>query len=138
METVKHIEGDTNRFIERRKCERIKCKKYILHDTDPSDFFFRGEVRNYSKNGLYFASNYDLLPEDEITILVKKNTNDLTYMLYVKIIWVKEINDSKFDLGYGASINSKIDRRTGKNRRVFSYTDYIPERRSGLDRRNDD
>ena len=135
METVKNVEGDTNRFIERRKGERIKCKKYILHDTDPGDFFYRGEVRNYSKKGLYFVSNLDLLPEDEITILVKKNSDDLTYMLDVKIIWVKELNDSKFDLGYGASINSKIDRRTGKERRVFKYTDYISERRSGIDRR---
>jgi hypothetical protein len=31
---------------------------------------------------------------------------------------------------------SKIDRRSGKDRRQFSYTAYIPERRCGKDRRS--
>ena len=30
---------------------------------------------------------------------------------------------------------AKVDRRSGKDRRQFSYTAYIPERRSGKDRR---
>ena len=30
---------------------------------------------------------------------------------------------------------AKVDRRSGKDRRQFSYTAYIPERRSGTDRR---
>jgi hypothetical protein len=29
----------------------------------------------------------------------------------------------------------RVDRRSGKDRRQFSYTAYIPERRSGKDRR---
>ena len=29
MESVKHVEGDINRFTERRKGERLKCKKYM-------------------------------------------------------------------------------------------------------------
>ena len=135
MADARLVESETNRFIDRRKSERIKCKKYILHDTDPGDFFYRGKVCNYSKRGLYFESNVDLLPEDKITIMVYKNSDDLTYILNVKIIWVKELYDSKFDIGYGATIIREIDRRTGKDRRVFKYTDYIPERRSGLDRR---
>jgi hypothetical protein len=106
-----HVESETNRFIDRRKSERIKCKKYILHDMDPGDFFYRGKVCNYSKRGLYFESNVDLLPEDKISILVNKNSDDLSYILNVKIIWVNELYDSKFDVGYGASIIRKIDRR---------------------------
>jgi hypothetical protein len=31
---------------------------------------------------------------------------------------------------------TKVDRRSGKDRRQFAYTAYIPERRSGKDRRN--
>jgi len=31
---------------------------------------------------------------------------------------------------------AKVDRRSGKDRRQFSYTAYIPERRSGKDRRS--
>ena len=30
---------------------------------------------------------------------------------------------------------AKVDQRSGKDRRQFSYTAYIPERRSGKDRR---
>ena len=31
---------------------------------------------------------------------------------------------------------AKVDRRSSKDRRQFSYTAYIPERRSGKDRRS--
>ena len=31
---------------------------------------------------------------------------------------------------------NKFDRRSGKDRRQFTYTAYIPERRSGKDRRS--
>ena len=31
---------------------------------------------------------------------------------------------------------TKVDRRSGKDRRQFSYTAYIPERRCGKDRRS--
>ena len=136
MANERYVKNETNPYIERRKSERIRCKKNILHDTDPGDFFYRGMVCNYSKRGLYFESNIDLLPENEITILVNKNSDELTYMLDVKIKWCKELNDSKFDIGYGASVIGKRERRTGKDRRAFKYTDYIPERRSGLDRRD--
>ncbi len=104
METVKNVERELDRFNERRKSERIKCKKSILHNTHPGDFFYRGMVCDYSKKGLYFESNFDLLPEDEITILIKKNSNDLHYILDVKIRWYKELKESSFDIGYGASL----------------------------------
>ena len=32
-------------------------------------------------------------------------------------------------------LTAKVDRRSAKDRRKFSYTAYIPERRSGKDRR---
>jgi hypothetical protein len=34
------------------------------------------------------------------------------------------------------SIKDKKDRRSGVDRRIFSYDDYIPEHRSGKERRN--
>ena len=73
----------------------------------PVIFFYRGKVCNYSKRGLYFESNVDLLPEDEISILVKKDTNDVTYMLNVKIIWSKELQGVSFDVGYGAFLKER-------------------------------
>ena len=93
--------------IERRGSERFKCKKDILHNTNPGNFFYRGKVFNYSKRGLYFESNVDLLPEDKISILVKKKFNDVTYLLNVKIIWSKELQGSSFDLAYGALLEER-------------------------------
>ena len=60
-------------FIDRREEERFKCKRDVLHNTDPADFFYKGRVCNYSKRGLYFESNIDLLPGHEVSILVKKH-----------------------------------------------------------------
>jgi hypothetical protein len=138
MANARLVESEKKRFVERRQSERIKCKKFILHDTDPGDFFYRGKICNYNKRGLYFESNVDLRSGDEITILVKKNTDDLSHILDIKIVWVKELYDSKFDVGYGAAIIGKKDRRIGKDRRGFKYTAFIPERRSGIDRRDPD
>jgi hypothetical protein len=93
--------------IERRGSERFKYKKDILHNTNPGNFFYRGKVYNYSKRGLYFESNVDLLPEDKISILVKKKFNDVTYLLNVKIIWSKELQGASFDLAYGALLEER-------------------------------
>ena len=43
-----------------------------------------------------------------------------------------EIGDNK---SIYSSVEDKINRRAGKDRRNFKYTVYIPERRSGNDRR---
>ena len=94
--------GKISGVNDRRESERVKCKKDILHNTDPGNFFYRGKVYNYSKKGLYFESNVDLLPDDEVSILVKKRSNDVTYMLDVKVIWCRELKDSPYDTGYGA------------------------------------
>jgi hypothetical protein len=94
-------------LIDRRKNERFKCEKDILHNTKPSDFFYRGKVLNHSKKGLYFESNVDLLPGDDIFVLVKKRSNDVTYSLKVEIIWCKELQGTSFDLGYGAKLRER-------------------------------
>jgi hypothetical protein len=58
--------------IERRKYERFSCETPILHNTNPSDFFYNGTMYNFSKNGLYFESNEDLLEGHEISISIIK------------------------------------------------------------------
>ena len=93
--------------VERRANKRVKCQKDILHNTDPGDFFYRGKVCNYSKRGLYFESNVDLLPGDKVSILVKRASNDVTYLLDVKIIWSSKLQGVSFDLAYGASLKQR-------------------------------
>ncbi len=87
--------------------------KDVLHNTKPADFFYKGQVCNYSKKGLYFESNMDLLPEDEISILVKRGAVGETHILDIQIVWYKELQDSSFNLGYGAMLRGrrKIDVR---------------------------
>ena len=93
--------------FERRESKRVRCKKDILHNTDPGDFFYRGKVCNYSKKGLYFESNVDLQPGDKVSILVKRASNDVTHLLDVKIIWSKQLQGESFDLAYGASLKQR-------------------------------
>jgi len=95
------------RLIERRGSERVRCKYDILHNTVPADFFYKGRVLDYSGNGLYFESNVDMLPGDEISILIRNRSNDEAYYLDVKIKWYKELQGSKFNLGYGASLEKR-------------------------------
>ena len=56
MLPVNVVEGAMGKLIERRENGRFKCKRDALHNTDADDLFFRGEVRNYSKRGMYFES----------------------------------------------------------------------------------
>ena len=93
---------------ERRKNERFKCKTTILHNTSLPDFFYRGTMYNFSKEGLYFESNEDLLQGDEISISIKKpplQFIDKNHQYFdVKIMWCRELKDSSYQLGYGAKL----------------------------------
>ena len=91
----------------RRKNERFDCKKSILHNTRPTDWFQRGKVLNYSRNGLYFESSGGLQEEDEISLLVKRRTHGKIDVLDVKIVWRHELRDSLFEAGYGARLQRK-------------------------------
>jgi hypothetical protein len=93
---------------ERRKHERIQCETPILHNTSPADFFYKGTMYNFSKTGLYFESNEDLLPGHEIAISIKKPPQQFLKKSHqyfdVKIMWCFEIQGSSHQVGYGAKI----------------------------------
>ena len=109
MLTANVVEGVMGKIFERRKNGRFKCKRDALHNTDAEDLFFRGEVRNYSKRGMYFESNVDLQRGDNISILVEKQSTEGTQLIDVKIVWRKELQGLTFDLGYGAIRQRKRD-----------------------------
>ena len=109
MLTVDVKEGAMGKFIERREDGRFKCKRDALHNTDAEDLFFRGEVRNYSKRGMYFESNVDLQRGDNISILIEKQSAEGTQLVDVKILWRKELQGLSFDRGYGAMLQRKRD-----------------------------
>ena len=93
---------------ERRKHERIPCETPILHNTSPADFFYKGIMYNFSKGGLYFESNEDLLPGHEISISIKEPPwqflKESHQYFDVKIMWCLEIQGSSNQVGYGAKI----------------------------------
>lgn len=93
---------------ERREHERFPCEIPILHDTSPPDFFYKGTMYNFSKKGLYFESNEDLLKGHEISISIKKPQQQFTVKpnqnFSVKIMWHQELQGSSYQIGYGAKI----------------------------------
>ena len=104
------------KVVERREYGRFKCNRAALHNTDADDLFFRGEVCNYSKRGLYFESNVDLQPGDNISILIEKQSAEGTQLVDVKIVWCKELRGSSFDHGYGATLQERRDIEYIKNK----------------------
>ncbi len=94
--------------IERRKSERIKYKSAILHNTDPPDFFYSGTMYNFSKGGLYFESNEDLLQGDEISISIQEPPPQFFKKPHqyfdVKIMWCRDLPDSSYQVGYGVKL----------------------------------
>lgn len=93
---------------ERRENERIEHKTAILHNTSPPDFFYSGTMFNYSKGGLYFESNEDLLDGDEISISIKNPPQQFIKKSHqyfdVKIMWCKVLQRSSYQVGYGAKL----------------------------------
>ena len=94
--------------IERRNSERIKYKSVILHNTSPPDFFYSGTMYNFSKRGLYFESDEDLLQGDEISISIKKPPAQFLkktdQYFDVKIMWCRDLQESSYQVGYGAKL----------------------------------
>ena len=87
--------------------QRYKCHVDILHDIVIPDIHYDGIIHNLSSGGIYFESNEQILPDDEISITVRRlNKEEITFDVY--IIWRKELVNSSFRFGYGAkSINPK-------------------------------
>ena len=94
--------------IERRKHERFPCEIKILHDTSPPDFFYKGTMYNFSKKGLYFESDEDLLQGNEISISINKPPKlfkiEPNQNFSVKIMWHQELQYSSYQSGYGAKL----------------------------------
>ena len=109
MLTADIEDEEMGKHSERRENGRFKCKRDALHNTDTDDLFFRGVVCNYSKRGLYFESNVDLMPGDNISILIEKQSAQGTHLVDAKIVWRKVLQGSSFDFGYGTTLQEKRD-----------------------------
>ena len=94
--------------IERRKSKRIEYQSAIMHNTNPPDFFYSGTMYNFSAEGLYFESNEDLLKGDQISISIKEPPpqlkKDTDQYINIKIMWARDLQDSSYQVGYGAKL----------------------------------
>ena len=101
--------------IERRKSKRIKYQSAIMHNTSPPDFFYSGTMYNFSAEGLYFESNEDLLKGDEISISIKEPPpqlkKDTDQYFDVIIMWARDLQDSSYEVGYGAMLVGSVTAR---------------------------
>ena len=98
--------------IERRESERIEHTSAILHSTNPTDFFYRGTMHNFSIAGMYFESNEDLIQGDKISISIQEPPAQLAMKsreyFDVQIMWCKVLPGTAYQIGYGAKILLKI------------------------------
>jgi len=97
-----------NKNLERRKSERIEHKSALLHSTDPPDFFYHGTMHNYSKGGLYFESDQDLLAGNVISISIKEPPAEFMKQsdqyFDVRIMWCRVLQGTSYQVGYGAML----------------------------------
>jgi len=93
---------------ERREHKRFPSQTPILHNTSPPDFFYMGIMLNFSKKGLYFESDEDLLEGHKISISIRKPPQKFTKKPHqyfdVKIIWCQKLSGSFYQVGYGAEL----------------------------------
>ena len=82
-----------------------------MHNTSPPDFFYSGTMYNFSAEGLYFESNEDLLKGDEISISIKEPPpqlkKDTDQYIDVKIMWARDLQNSSYQVGYGAMLSDR-------------------------------
>ena len=92
----------------KRVNRRYKYEADISHDIVIPDIFYDGKIYNFSNEGMYFESNEQILPGDEISITIKKlpqkDIEDAQKTFDVEILWRKDLRDSSFLYGYGAKL----------------------------------
>jgi len=91
---------------ERRKHKRHQYEAFISHDILSPEVKPAGKIYNFSKQGLYFESNHDFLPLEEVFVEIidhaKSSATEQELLFDVEIVWRKQLPDAPFRYGYGA------------------------------------
>jgi Tfp pilus assembly protein PilZ len=91
---------------ERRKHKRHQYEAFISHDILSLEVKPAGKIYNFSKQGLYFESNHNFLPLEEIFVEIidhpRSSDTDQELLFDVEVIWRKKLPDAAFRYGYGA------------------------------------
>lgn len=91
---------------ERRKHQRHQYEAFISHDILSPEVKPAGKIYNFSQQGLYFESNHNFLPLEEIFVEIidhaRSSDTEQELLFDVEIIWRKKLPDAPFRYGYGA------------------------------------
>jgi hypothetical protein len=123
--------------LENRSCARLAHQSPITLENFEVGVMNEARMYNYSKSGLYFESDFYLLPGTEIFVGIKHSpfaAQPDVYECYRSIIrWRKFLEDSFFDYGYGIEIKGRVPARgkpkmtaSGDSRRHTRKTCAVP------------
>jgi hypothetical protein len=100
---------------ENRSDVRLQHSARIVLEDFEGGVMNEARMVNYSKKGLYFESDFYLVPGTEIFAGINDSPlasdSDVYECYRARIKWRKFLEDSVFDYGYGIEIQSRVDRR---------------------------
>jgi hypothetical protein len=100
---------------ENRSDVRLPHSAMIVLEDFEGGLMYEARMINYSKKGIYFESDFYLVPGVEIFAGINHSpfaSESNVYECYRALIkWRKFLEDSVFDYGYGIEIQSRVDRR---------------------------
>jgi hypothetical protein len=100
---------------ENRSDARLQHSARIVLEDFEGGVMYEARMVNYSKKGIYFESDFYLVPGIEIFAGINDSpfasASDVYECYRARIKWRKFLEDSVFDYGYGIEIQSGVDRR---------------------------
>ena len=100
---------------ENRSDARLRHSARVALEEFEGGVMHEARMVNYSKKGMYFESDFYLVPGMEIFAGINDSpfaSESNVYECYRAIIkWRKFLEDAVFDYGYGIEIQSRVDRR---------------------------
>jgi len=97
---------------EKRSCARLDHQAQITLESFEVGVMHEARMFNYSKSGLYFESDFYLVPGTEIYIGISNSpfsSSAGAYECFRSVIkWRKFLESSGFDYGYGIEIKGRV------------------------------
>ena len=98
---------------ERRKHQRFRYEARVSHSVSTDDVTHSGKMFNFCKGGLYFESDQNIYPGEDIFVGLAIHADspgkDTQLIFEVKIIWHKKLVDSPFRYGFGGRFLNSYD-----------------------------
>ena len=98
---------------ERRRHQRFRYEALVSHDVSTNDVTHAGKMFNFCKDGLYFESDQNIYPGQDIFVGLAIHADspgkDAQLIFEVKIIWHKQLRDSPFRYGFGGKFLNSYD-----------------------------